>query len=68
MAKMKLYYSPSSPYARKVRVLATETKLDKKLEMLKEHADFHININSVVGGGVKAGCRSRRRVLPGSRR
>ena len=26
--------------------------LDKKLEMLAEYADFHININSVVGGGV----------------
>jgi glutathione S-transferase len=34
MAKMKLYYSPSSPYARKVRVVAMETKLDKKLEMV----------------------------------
>jgi MoaA/NifB/PqqE/SkfB family radical SAM enzyme len=27
--------------------------LDKKLQMLAEHADFHININSVVGGGIK---------------
>ena len=27
--------------------------LDKKLELLEEHADFHVNINSVVGGGVK---------------
>ena len=27
--------------------------LDKKLELLAEHADFHVNINSVVGGGVK---------------
>jgi MoaA/NifB/PqqE/SkfB family radical SAM enzyme len=26
--------------------------LDKKLEMLAEYADFHVNINSVVGGGV----------------
>ena len=26
--------------------------LDKKLEMLAEHADFHVNINSVVGGGI----------------
>jgi MoaA/NifB/PqqE/SkfB family radical SAM enzyme len=26
--------------------------LDKKLELLAEHADFHVNINSVVGGGV----------------
>ena len=34
MAKMKLYYSPSSPYARKVRVVAIETKLDKKIEMV----------------------------------
>jgi glutathione S-transferase len=34
MAKMKLYYSPSSPYARKVRVVAMETKLDKKMEMV----------------------------------
>ncbi len=34
MAKMKLYYSPASPYARKVRVTAIETKLDKKLDMV----------------------------------
>jgi glutathione S-transferase len=33
MAKMKLYYSPGSPYARKVRIVAMETKLDKKTEM-----------------------------------
>jgi MoaA/NifB/PqqE/SkfB family radical SAM enzyme len=26
--------------------------LDKKLQWLAEHADFHVNINSVVGGGV----------------
>jgi MoaA/NifB/PqqE/SkfB family radical SAM enzyme len=26
--------------------------LDKKLQFLAEHADFHVNINSVVGGGV----------------
>jgi MoaA/NifB/PqqE/SkfB family radical SAM enzyme len=26
--------------------------LDKKLLMLAEHADFHVNINSVVGGGI----------------
>src|SRR6202167_1679405 len=26
--------------------------LDKKLQNLAEHADFHVNINSVVGGGV----------------
>ena len=26
--------------------------LDKKLELLSEHAEFHININSVVGGGI----------------
>jgi len=34
MAKMTFYYSPSSPYARKVRVLAIETGLDKKLELV----------------------------------
>ena len=34
MAKMRLYYSPGSPYARKVRVVALETKLDKKIEMV----------------------------------
>src|SRR5437762_329887 len=28
--------------------------LDKKLQLLAEHADFHVNINSVVGGGVSA--------------
>ncbi len=27
--------------------------LDKKLQMLAEHADFHVNINSVVGGGIQ---------------
>jgi MoaA/NifB/PqqE/SkfB family radical SAM enzyme len=27
--------------------------LDKKLQMLAEYADFHVNINSVVGGGVR---------------
>src|SRR5512135_1218361 len=27
--------------------------LDKKLQLLAQHALFHININSVVGGGVK---------------
>src|SRR6266851_924592 len=26
--------------------------LDKKLQLLAEHADFHVNINSVDGGGV----------------
>src|SRR6266571_5128927 len=26
--------------------------LDKKLQMLAQHADFHLNINSVVGGGI----------------
>ena len=31
MAKMKLYYSPASPYARKVRAVAIETGLDKKI-------------------------------------
>ncbi|MFQ5664440.1 MAG: radical SAM protein [Terriglobia bacterium] len=27
--------------------------LDKKLELLAEHAEFHVNINSVVGSGVR---------------
>jgi len=27
--------------------------LDKKLELLSEHAEFHVNINSVVGGGIR---------------
>lgn len=27
--------------------------LDKKLQMLKEHADFAVNINSVIGGGIR---------------
>src|ERR1700678_3142410 len=26
--------------------------LDKKLQWLAEHADFHVNINSVIGGGI----------------
>ncbi|MGH9901439.1 MAG: radical SAM protein, partial [Pyrinomonadaceae bacterium] len=28
-------------------------RLDKKLGFLAEHADFHVNINSVIGGGIK---------------
>jgi MoaA/NifB/PqqE/SkfB family radical SAM enzyme len=27
--------------------------LDKKLQMLAAHAEFHVNINSVVGGGIR---------------
>jgi MoaA/NifB/PqqE/SkfB family radical SAM enzyme len=27
--------------------------LDKKLELLAQYSDFHVNINSVVGGGVR---------------
>jgi MoaA/NifB/PqqE/SkfB family radical SAM enzyme len=27
--------------------------LDKKLQWLQEHADFHVNINSVIGAGVR---------------
>ena len=27
--------------------------LDKKLEMLAQYAEFHVNINSVVGGGIR---------------
>src|SRR5437762_7005266 len=27
--------------------------LDKKLQLIAEHADFHVNINSVVGAGIK---------------
>src|SRR5689334_22313802 len=28
--------------------------LDKKLQLLSEHALFHVNINSVVGGGIRS--------------
>src|SRR6202041_607111 len=27
--------------------------LDKKLQFLSQHAEFHVNINSVVGGGIR---------------
>ncbi|MGO4880648.1 MAG: radical SAM protein [Bryobacteraceae bacterium] len=27
--------------------------LDKKLQLLAKHAEFHVNINSVVGGGIR---------------
>ena len=27
--------------------------LDKKLQLLAQHAEFHVNINSVVGGGIR---------------
>ena len=29
------------------------SRLEKKLRYLAEHADFHVNINSVIGGGIK---------------
>jgi MoaA/NifB/PqqE/SkfB family radical SAM enzyme len=38
--------------------------LDKKLQFLAEHADFHVNINSVVGGGV---CNPRDALTIGKR-
>jgi MoaA/NifB/PqqE/SkfB family radical SAM enzyme len=28
--------------------------LDRKLQLLAAHADFHVNINSVVGGGIRS--------------
>src|SRR4051795_8792124 len=28
--------------------------LDRKLQLLAEHAEFHVNINSVVGGGIQS--------------
>jgi glutathione S-transferase len=31
---MKLYYSPTSPYVRKVRAVAIETGLDKKMDLI----------------------------------
>ena len=34
MAKMKLYFSPTSPYARKVRAVAIETGLDSKIDLV----------------------------------
>src|SRR5260370_22349364 len=34
MAKMTFYSAPTSPYARKVRVVAIETGLDKKMELV----------------------------------
>src|SRR5436190_8563858 len=43
--------------------------LDKKLRFLAEYADFHVNINSVIGGGIKnpddALTVARRAVEPG---
>src|ERR1700689_3305007 len=38
--------------------------LDRKLELLAEHADFHVNINSVVGGG---GCNPQDALTIGRR-
>jgi hypothetical protein len=43
MAEMKLYYSPASPYARKVRVVAMETRLDRKMEIV------NVAVSPVVG-------------------
>jgi MoaA/NifB/PqqE/SkfB family radical SAM enzyme len=33
-------------------LLTAERMLDKKLKLLAEHGAFHVNINSVVGGGI----------------
>jgi glutathione S-transferase len=44
MTKMKLYYSPGSPYARKVRIVAMETKLDKKMRRKGWHLLIGENI------------------------
>jgi MoaA/NifB/PqqE/SkfB family radical SAM enzyme len=38
--------------------------LDKKLQLLAGHADFHVNINSVVGGGI---CTPRDALVVGRR-
>lgn len=35
MSKMTLYYSPNSPYARKVRVLAIERGIDQQIELVE---------------------------------
>lgn len=35
MAKMKLYHSPNSPYARKARVLAIERGIDDQIEVIE---------------------------------
>lgn len=32
---MKLYYTPTSPFARKVRILAIEVGLDRRIELIK---------------------------------
>lgn len=34
MARMKLFYSPASPYARKVRAVAIEAGLDSRIELV----------------------------------
>ena len=42
--------------------------LDKKLQRMAEHADFHVNINSVVGGAWQsAGCHDHRQASHGTR-
>ena len=42
MAKMTFYYSPSSPYARKVLVLAHEAGLADRLEVIGEDRDARV--------------------------
>ena len=40
--------------------------LDKKLRYLSEYADFHVNINSVIGGGIKNPDDALTLVTPGA--
>ena len=42
--------------------------LDKKLQLLAQHADFHVNINSVVGGGLQNGQHPGRIGLHGAQK
>jgi len=56
VAKMKLYYSPGSTYARNVRIVAMETKLDKKMEM----------VNVAVGATAPSTIRASAQAPPAS--
>ena len=70
MAEMKLYYSPGSPYARKVRVVAIKTRLDRKMEMVNvvvspvapnADVDKHNRIGKISALSARAWISSTRR-------
>ena len=47
---MKLLYSPTSPYARKIRVVAAEKRIDIRMEtVVLSHPDCPVSLHNPLG-------------------